>query len=202
MVKKQLSLIIRPKLIWACVIIILSFTAVASYIFKEQERKIRVFTQDKLISALEQTFLLQSKLMDTTYAKDEIEVKLKDARQEIQVIRKENEDLKADFFKYKETVAKENEDLKASKKTVTLDKIVVTKTGKISRVYRNKTFSVDLGSKDNIEEGDSLSVYRDNGLIGKAEVTNVNRKNSTALILPDWKNAAFKKGDEVRFDNK
>lgn len=188
MTKKKLSLVVRPRLIWASIIVILSFTTVFSYIFKEQERELRVFTQDRLIAALEETFLLQSRLLDATHAKARLESELRDARQETQIVRRENEDLKL-------TIA-------MSKEAVKLDDIIVQKTGQVTRVRRDKTISVNLGTSDDIKEGDIISVYRDNEFIGKAEFTDVNSRSSSAFILPDWQDRTFKKGDEVRFENK
>lgn len=209
MIKKNLFLTVRPRFVWLSIILPLFFTTLFSYIFKEQERKLRVFTQDKLIATLEDTYLLQTRLLDVVNAKGKLEIELKDARQETQNVRDE---LRKEKTARGETelrfaaVMKENEDLRAalpkSKRAVSLDKIVLKKTGKISRVRKNKTFSVNLGRVNNLKKRDMISVYRDNEFIGKAEVVRIKRKSSTASILPNWQDVVFKKGDEVRFDNK
>jgi len=200
MVKKNLFLAVRPKVVWLIITFVLFFSTAFLYVFREQESKLRCFTQDRLIAALEDSYLLQTRLLDAVNAKNQVEAELRGARDELQ---RERDELRRERTARDEVesrltiVMKENEELKA---TVSLDRIVVKKTGEITRVRRNKTISISLGTADNLQKGDTLSVYRNGSFIGKAKVSRVKRSSSTASILSDTEGAGFKKGDEVRVE--
>jgi len=196
MKRENLRFTPSARLIWTGVIIFLLFTSISSYIFKEQERKLRIFTQDKLISTLEETYLLQSRLFDVNNAIRRLEIDLDSKKQQIEIISAElqqERDLRNDVEVRLAAAIKE-------KNSVDLDKIIVHKTGKISRTRRNNSFSTDLGTTDGIKKGDILSVYRDDKFIGNAEVSKTKRTSATASILSDWRGVEFKKGDEVRIE--
>jgi len=204
---ENLRFTVRAKLAWTGIIMFLLFTSVSFYILKEQERKLRVFTQDKLITTLEETYLLQSRLMDITNVKNTLEIELNKKAQEIQMLvgeLREEKIARSNVESRLVAVMKEDKDLKANfpkaRKSVKLDKIVVRKEGKISKISRNNSFKVNLGSNDNLKKGDILSIYRDNKFIGKAEISKVKRKSATASILPDWHGVEFKKKDGVRIE--
>lgn len=164
---KNHHLIVRPKFVWVSVILLLLFTSISSYIFKEQERKLRVFTQDKLIVALEEIYMLQSSLLEAKDKERRMEIELQEAR---------------------------NARNKAGSRFIS----VIKEKGKISRIGRNKTFRINLGTNDGIKKGDIMSVYRDDNFIGKAEVSKTKRRSATASVLADWQDVEFKKNDEVR----
>ncbi len=196
MKKENLKFAVRARLIWTGVIVSLLFTSISFYIFKEQERKLRMFTQDKLITTLEETYRLQSRLLDVNNAKRRLEIDLDNKKQQIEIISAElqqEKGLRNDLEVRLAAAVKE-------KDSVDLDKIIVKKTGKISRTLRRNKFRTDLGTSDGIKKGDILSVYRDNKFIGNAEVSRTKRTSATASILSDWLGVEFKKNDEIRVE--
>ncbi len=85
---------------------------------------------------------------------------------------------------------------------VELEKIVVSADSKVKGevvvVNTNLGFVVvNLGSKNNITAGTILGIYRNESFIGEVQVDKVYEGISSANILPEWKNVAFKEGDKA-----
>ncbi|MDP8229743.1 MAG: hypothetical protein P9L93_01410 [Candidatus Gorgyraea atricola] len=196
MKRENLKFAVKARLVWTGIFIFLLFTSASSYIFKEQERKLRIFTQDKLITTLEETYILQSRLFDANDVRRKLEIDLDNKKQQIEIISGElqqEKNLRNDAETRLAAAIKE-------KNSVDLDKIIVKKNGKISRTLRKNSFRIDLGTADDIKKGDILSVYRDGKFIGKAEASRIKETSATASILSDWHGVEFKKNDEVRIE--
>lgn len=107
--------------------------------------------------------------------------------------------LSASFAKEKSICSKLTENLERSarrfrtaaypKKPVELEKIIVSSLleteGKILAVDKqNDLIVINLGSMNNLKNGDKLSIYRGDSFIANAELVKVQDKFSAATLLP------------------
>ncbi len=70
--------------------------------------------------------------------------------------------------------------------------------GKVTAVNEEYGFVViSLGSEQGVLERGKLAITRNNQLVGKVEVTNVESNQSVANILPKWSQGKIQKGDHV-----
>jgi len=86
---------------------------------------------------------------------------------------------------------------------VELRKIVVkmadTVNGKVIDVNAEYNFTIiDLGSIDNVKNGDLLGIYRDATLIARAVIENVYEDMSSVIIFDEWRSAEIFYGDNVK----
>ncbi len=86
---------------------------------------------------------------------------------------------------------------------VELRKIVVkmasSVNGKIIDVNNEYNFAViDLGSMDNVKNGDVLGVYRDATLIAKAIIENAYEDMSSIIVFDEWRNVEIFCDDTVK----
>lgn len=126
----------------------------------------------------------------------ELEKNLEEMEGELSLARKAKDEIEA---KFKEIQTR-------STKVVNLGKIVVAAKaalkGKVLVVNREFEFIVvNLGSKDNLEMGAVLAVYRENNLIGRAKVEKVYENMSAATILHELRWDEISEGDIVKVYN-
>ncbi len=206
MVKINLQSLVKPKIFWSSIIILLILSA-ALYMFKEKEKSLRIYTEKELSKTVEAKKVVENNL---TVAKKEISAKdeqinialdklegevtaRRDVEAQLVLVTKEKIGLEV---KVKELTA-------ALPKNIELEKIVVKTTqeltGKVLTLDKERGFIVvDLGNDNNLKLGDVLSVYRDNQFIGKAQVEKIEEKSSAAVILSDWHDVEFKEDDTVK----
>lgn len=182
MLKVNLQSLIKTKIFWSSIIVILLITSIASYILKEKEKSLRTYIEKEL--------------------KKTIENNLMEAKKEI-TTRKEMETWLASVVEEKNILEAKFEEPTANPKNIELKKIVIKttpdSTGKVLIFNKEYDFVViDLGSKSNLRLGDILSVYRDSEFIGRVQVEKIKEKTSAAVILTPWKNVEFKKSDVVK----
>jgi hypothetical protein len=73
------------------------------------------------------------------------------------------------------------------------------KPAKVLVVNRKFSFVVaNLGKEEGGTIGTELDIYRDGELIAKTKIEKLYDKMSAATILPEWKRARIREGDEVR----
>ncbi len=87
---------------------------------------------------------------------------------------------------------------------VELRKIVVKVAdpvyGKVIDINSEYNFAViDLGSLDNVRNGDVLGIYRNSILIAKAIIENVYEDMSSIIVFDEWRNVEIFYGDTVKF---
>lgn len=92
------------------------------------------------------------------------------------------------------------------KEGVELKKIVVRISppvqGKIIEVNREFDFAViNLGERDDMQEGDIIGIYRNNSLIAKAVLENTYKEMSSITVFSEWSDANLYNGDIVKVLN-
>lgn len=188
MLKINLQSLIKTKIFWSSIIVILLITSIAFYILKEKEKSLRTYIEKELNKTIETKKTIENNLME---AKKEI------------TTRKEMETWLASVVEEKNILEAKLEGPTANPKNIELKKIVIKTTpdltGKVLIFNKEYDFVViDLGSKSNLRLGDILSVYRDSEFIGRVQVEKIKEKTSAAVILMPWKNVEFKKSDVVK----
>lgn len=207
-------------------IIFLLITSALFYIFKEQEKSLRIFTQQQLTGALEEKHETEKKLGETVNAKKAIEQELDAEKEKTQALKikldKKNRQTDLVLNKLEEEISvrrdaesqllivlKERKELEEKLREITrqsklieLEKIVIAAntplTGEVLVVNKEHHFIVvNLGRVNNVNLGDSLSIYRGNEFIGEAEVERVEEEISAAAILTNWQDREFKEKDIV-----
>lgn len=215
------------KVFWGSVIIILLITSAAFYSFKEKEKGLRIYTEKKLVETINKKETVENELIETIKAKEDVEEELVTEKERSLALEKEVEEREHQVKLVLEKLEKEEiarrqaeahliiamegkrvleEKLRGParrSKTVKLGAIIVKPapllTGKVLAVNEAYDFIiVDLGRANDMTIGDILSVYRNDGLIGRVQVEKVEEKNSAAAILPEWQGVEFKENDEVR----
>ena len=211
MKKINLKLIVKSKLFWRSVIIILLITSTVFYILQARESALRISMQNALSKAVEEKRVLGSKLLETISGLDK-ELKARERQIRVTLDRLEEEITTRRNIEARLLMSlEENRILKSrvirhvrSPKTIELERIVIVNVaaafeGKILAVNKEYSFVVvDLGRADDIRLGDILSVYRDDNFVGSVKVEKVEDNVCTASILPSWKNEEFKEDDEVK----
>jgi len=205
MLKLNLQYLVRPKVFWPSIIILLILCA-ALYILKEKEKSIRIYTEKELVKTIEAKRIVESNLVEAkkeiTARDEQIKLTLDKLEREI-TARKEVETRLISVVEEKKVLEAKLEELTAAAKNIELEKIVIKSTsnltGKVSAFDKEHSFIViDLGSANNLKFGDTLSIYRNDKFIGKAQVEKLEEKTSTAVILSPWKNVEFKENDVVK----
>lgn len=206
MLKVNLHSLVRPKIFWSSIIILL-IACITFYILKEKEKALRIKTENELTRTIEVKRVVENNLVEAKKeitAKDE-QIKLTLDKLEKEIIsRKEAEAQLISVANEKQALEEKVEKLTAAlSKTIELEKIVVKSTrgltGKILALDKEHGLvGVNLGSANNLKLGDVLSVYRDDKFIGKVQVEKIEEKTSAAVILTPWKSVEFKENDVVK----
>jgi len=206
MAKINLNTLVKPKVFWPAVVIllVLCFTF---YVQKEKEKSIRIAKETELLRTVEAKKVVENKLTEAEKqiaARDEqIKLTLDKFEKEV-TVRKDLEAQLVTVVKEKQGLATQIEKLAAKlPKNVELEKIVIkTSTelkGKILSYDKDNTFVVtDLGSQNNLKLGDILSVYRNDVFIGRVQIEKFEGTSSAAVVLSPWKNVEFKENDVVK----
>lgn len=146
---------------------------------------------------------LRKKLDNLEYKIEELEEQIEKKDSELAAARKEKEQLNLKIARLEEEKARLQEKLNKLEDTVDLGKISVVALkeikGMVMAVNEDYGFVIiNLGAKDKITKGMVLFVYRDDTMIGKVEVDRIYEEMSSANILPEWKQADIKVGDQVK----
>ncbi len=206
MLKINLQSLVRPKIFWPSIIILL-IACLSLYILKEKEKSLRIAKELELQQTVEAKKVVENNLADTKkeiISKDEqIKLTLDKLEKEISA-RKEAETQLLVVTKEKQALETKVEEITAALPgKIELEKIVIKTTheliGKVLAFDKEHAFVVvDLGSGNNLKLGDILSVYRNDKFIGKVQVEKVEEKSAAADILSPWKNVEFKENDAVK----
>jgi len=206
MVKINLNTLVKPKVFWPAVVIllVLCFTFYAQ---KEKEKSIRIAKETELLRTIEAKKVVENNLTEAEkqiVARDEqIRLTLDKLEKEV-TVRKDLEAQLVTVVKEKQDLAMQIEELAAkSPKNIELEKIVIKTSsglkGKILSYDKDNAFVVtDLGSQNNLKLGDILSVYRDDVFIGRVQIEKFEGTSSAAVVLSPWKNVEFKENDVVK----
>ena len=203
---------VSAKVFWPCMIILL-FTSITFYMFKEKEKALRIDTQRQLVETIMEKKEVENELIETIKAKEAVveEVRVKERQIKLVLDKLEKEIVSRRIAeiqlilatKEKRTLRTRLRQLTETPETIELEKVVVKAApvlvAKVLMVNKEQAFIVvDLGREDNLRIGDTLSVCRNGEFIGRAEVEKVQEKVSAAAILPQWQDVEFKENDEVR----
>ncbi|MFA4889621.1 MAG: hypothetical protein WC628_08640 [Candidatus Omnitrophota bacterium] len=206
MPKINLSSLVKPKIFWPSIIILLA-VCITLYAQKEREKSIRIAKETELLGIIEAKKVVENKL-----AESEKQIAARDEQIKLTLDKLEKEvtariDLEAQLVtvvKEKQDLAMQIEELAAKlPKNIELEKIVIKASpglkGKILSYDKENSFVVtDLGSQNNIKLGDTLSVYRDDVFIGRVQIEKLEGTTSAAVVLTPWKNVEFKENDVVK----
>lgn len=205
MLKVDLQSLVRPKIFWPTVIVLL-ITSVAFYVLKEKERHLRIARELELTQTIEAKRVVENNLAQAQkeiQARDEqIKLTLDKLEKEI-AAKKEVEARVLAVLEEKRVLEAKIQELSANPQSIELEKIVVKTmpeiTGKVLSYDKKNGFVViNLGSTDNLKLGDTLSIYRNDKFIGKAQVEKIEEKTSAATILTPWKTIEYKENDIVK----
>jgi len=206
MLKEKLQSLVRPKIFWSSVIILLVL-CITFYAQKEKEKSIRIAKETELLRTIEAKKVVENKLdlaEKQISARDEqIKLTLDKLEKEV-VARKDLEVQLVTVIKEKQDLTAQIEELAAKMpQNIELEKIVIKTPlglkGKILSYDKENTFVVtDLGSQNNLKLGDILSVYRDDVFVGRVQIEKLEETSSAAVILSPWKNVEFKENDVVK----
>ncbi|MDP2922302.1 MAG: hypothetical protein Q8O30_01080 [Candidatus Omnitrophota bacterium] len=206
MLKVNLHSLVRPKIFWPSIIILL-IVCITLYILKEKEKALRIKTENELTRTIEVKRVVENHLVEAKKeitAKDEqIKLTLDKLEKEI-IVRKEAEAQLISLANEKQALEEKVEKLTAAlPKSIELEKIVVKSTrgltGNVLTLDKEHGLvGVNLGSANNLKLGDVLSVYRDDKFIGKVQVEKIEEKTSATVILTPWKSVEFKENDVVK----
>ena len=228
MLKLSPNLLVRPKVFWPSLIILL-VTSVTFYILKEKEKSLKIYTQRQLVETTLEKEAFENELAITFRKKEILQEELVAERERSYVLEKEVEEkehqIKLVLDKLEKEIisrriaeiqlilaTKEKRALRAKLRlrqlteapdTIELEKVVVKAApvlvGKILVVNKSEAFIVvNLGRADNLRLEEVLSIYRNGEFIGRVQVERVQERVSAAAILPEWQGAEFKENDDVR----
>ncbi len=206
MPKISLNSLVKPKIFWPSVIILLAL-CLTFYAQKEKEKSIRIDKETELLRTVEAKKVVENKLTEAekqiTARDEQIKLTLDKLEKEI-TARKDIEVQLVTVIKEKQDLAMQIEKLAAKlPKNIALEKIVIKTSmglkGKILSYDKDNTFVItDLGSQNNLKLGDILSVYRDDVFIGRVQIEKFEGTSSAAVVLSPWKNVEFKENDVVK----
>ena len=204
--KVNLNALVRPKIFWPTMTILLTL-CVTFYMQKEKEKTVRITKETELLRTIEAKRAVENNLeqakKEITTRDEEIKLALDKLEKEI-ATRKEVEAQLVTVTKEKQDLTTQIEELAAKlPKNIELEKIVVKPAsglkGKILSYDREQAFVViDLGSQNNLQLGEVLSIYRDDEFIGKVQVEKIEETTSAAVVLSPWKNVEYKENDVVK----
>ena len=198
MFKLSLNSIVKPKIFWPSVIILL-VGCITFYILKEKEKTLRIDTQKQLAETIKVKERVEKEIEEKEY-----QIKLVLDKLEKEIISRRIAEIQLILAtKEKRTLRAKLRQLTEVPEAIELEKVVVKAApvlfGKVLMVNKEQAFVVvNLGRADNLNLGDILSVYRNSEFIGRVQVERVEEKVSAAAILPDWQHAEFKENDEAR----
>ena len=209
MLKIKLNTLVRPKVFWPSMIILV-VTGITFYGQKEEEKSSRIAKEVELMRTIEAKRAVENKLTEAekqiTARDQQIKLALDQLEREI-AARKDLGVQLVTAVQEKQNLTAQIEELTAklpqSSKPIGLEKIVIKTSpelkGKILSYNREHTFvAINLGSQSNLKLGDILSVYRDDLFIGKVQIEKLEETTSAAAILDPWKNVEFKENDMVK----
>src|SRR3989338_9430853 len=206
MVKINLNTLVKPKVLWPAVVIllVLCFTFYAQ---KEKEKSIRIAKETELLRIVEAKKTIENKLTESEKqiaARDE-QIKLTlDKLEKEAAARKEIDTQLVTVVKEKQDLALQIEELAAKMpKNIELEKIVIKTSsrlkGKILSYDKDNAFvATDLGVQNNLKLGDILSVYRNDVFVGRIQIEKFEGISSAAVVLSPWKNVEFQENDVVK----
>ncbi|MBF0569856.1 MAG: hypothetical protein HQL18_03680 [Candidatus Omnitrophica bacterium] len=151
--------------------------------------------EEKLRSQTDNTTGLQQKVDELQKKNDDLEKKVKDFEQAAATATAAAASAKRDPLERK-VPARVNQD------RVSLDRIVVTPDsapeGRVLNVDSETEFLIfDLGAKNNVKEGDVMSVYRGKTYLGDVKASRVQEEMSAADFIPPLTSHKVRKGDQV-----
>ncbi len=205
MLKVNLQSLVRPKIFWPTVIVLL-ITSVAFYVLKEKERHLRIARELELTQTIEAKKVVENNLAQ---AQKEIQARDEQIKQTLDKLekeiaqRKEAEARVLAILEEKRVLEAKIQELSTNPQSIELEKILVKTmpeiTGKVLSYDKENGFVVvNLGSTDNLKLGDTLSIYRDDKFVGKAQVEKIEEKTSAAVILTPWKSIEYKENNTVK----
>jgi len=224
--KINLKMVVRPKFFWATLIVFLLIIAATFYIFKEEEEKLRIFTEEQLAETVEQKIVVEKKLIETVKAKEILQQELVSEKERSLALAEELEDKESQMrlaldrleeaivarrqaeahlivaMRKKRNLEGELRKLTGESEVIELERIVVSSAprlaGKVLEVSKEYGFVVvDLGSRNKMRLGNIISIYRNDVFIGSVEVERVEEEFSAAVILPNWEHEEFRENDMV-----
>lgn len=205
MLKINLRSLVRPKIFWPTVTILL-ISSTTFYILKEKERHLRITKELELAQTIEAKKVVENNLAQ---AQKEIQTRDEQIKQTLDKLekeiaaRKEAEARVLAILEEKRVLEAKIQELSANPQGIELEKIVVKTMpeirGKVLSYDKENGFVVvNLGGTDNLKVGDTLSIYRNDKFIGKAQVEKIEEKTSAATILTPWKTIEYKENDIVK----
>ncbi|MFH1504065.1 MAG: hypothetical protein ABIH08_01565 [Candidatus Omnitrophota bacterium] len=204
---------VRPKFLATVVITFLLITTNLFYIFKEQEKSLRIFTEGQLSQTFKEKSRVERELRETVVAKRKIEKELKEKNRQITLAlnklekeisaRRGTESKLLITLTEKRNLEERLQNFSRKSEVIELEKIVVTSNpllnGEVLDVNEEYRFIlVNLGRANGLDLGDVLAVYRGSEFIGKAEVQRLEEKAAACAVLPEWKEREFKEKDLVK----
>lgn len=226
MLKLRPNSLVRPKIFWPSIMILL-IVSITFYIFKEEEKSLRIQTQKQLAETIMEKKAVENEFIITLRAKDILQEQLSTEKEKSYELEKVVEEkvrrIKLVLDKLeKEIIARREAEIQLivamqekrilgekvreiimASRDVELEKIVVKAApmlgGKILTVDKEHAFIVvNLGRANNLRLGTILSVYRNDEFIGRVQVEKVEEQVSAAAILLEWQDIEFKENDQVR----
>lgn len=218
---------VRPKFLAAVIIVSLIITTTLFYILREQEKSLRLFTEEQLFLSFKEKSRVEGELRQTVIAKKNVEkaferekekaekldVELNEKKRQITLAldklekevtaRRQAESKLLITLTEKRKIEEKLRGFSEQPKVIELEKIVVTPnpllSGEILDVNEEYRFIlVNLGRADGLDLGDVLSVYRGGEFIGKAEVQRLEEKAAACVISPARNERKFKEKDLVK----
>lgn len=204
---------VRFKFLVTTIIVSLIIAVILFYILEEQERSLRIFTQERLTETIEEKYKVEKELNEEKEKAGKLEVELKQKNQQINlVLNKLEEEISVRrqaqarlliTLKEKRNLEESLQDVAQKPEGIELEKIIVTAnpllSGEVLDVNEEYRFIlVNLGRADGLDLGNVLSVYRGPEFIGEVEVERVEEKTAACAILSAWKEREFKEKDMVK----
>ena len=170
--------------------IIVSALAIGFYMQKEDERNMRVKVEEMLSSVVNEKNISEIKLNKKIQDKERFIAYLSASLSKEKLI---NSRLAQNLERSTRRFAVASQ----RKKPVELEKIIVSSLmeseGKILAVDKqNDLVVINLGTINNLKNGDKLSIYRGDSFIANAELVKVQDRISAAIILPEASNKDLK----------
>ena len=163
--------------------IIATALAIGFFMQKEEEKNIRIKVENMLSSMIETADNLKTEMTNRIHEKEKQISYLSASLSKEKLINlklAQNLDRSSKRF----AVASRN------KKPVELEKIIISSLleaeGRVLAVDKqNDLVVINLGSTNNLKNGDKLSIYRGDSFIANAELVKVQDRISAAMILPE-----------------
>lgn len=164
--------------------IIATALAIGFFMQKEDEKNTRIRVENMLTSIVKEKNAMEKNMNRKIQQKEKLIAYLSANLTKEKIIN----------LKLTENLSRANKRfaMAVHKKPVELEKIIVSSLleaeGKVLAVDKqNDLIVVNLGSANNLKNGDRLSIYRGDNFIANAELVKVQDRLSAAMILPDAK---------------